>query len=288
MPASEPSSYRPISNLSIISKLLERLLARQLISFLEGNNLLPLNQSGFRCGHSTESAITKLLSDLLDAIDNADTAILALLDLTAAFDSVDHDILLERLRISFGMSDLALNWFRSYLSGRTRVVRCGGISSSSVDLACGVPQGSVLGPLLFIIYTADLPSVVTLHGFNVHMYADDSQIYGSCHPTETSRLSSALTSCTDSVAGWMRSNRLQQNAHKTDVLWCASARRAACLPTDPICIAGSDVQPSSTVRDLGVWLDSELGAASHVRLLVSRCFSALRQLRQIRRYVSGR
>lgn len=99
-------------------------------------------------------------------------------------------------------------------------------------------------------------------------------------------MSSALTSCTDSVAGWMRSNRLQLNADKTDVLWCASARRAACLPTDPICIAGSDVQPSSTVRDLGVWLDSDLGAASHVRLLVSRCFSALRQLRQIRRYVS--
>ena len=201
-------------------------------------------------------------------------------------DTVDHDILLNRLHVSFGISGSSLSWFRSYLSGRRQSVRCGGVNSILVDVVCGVPQGSILGPILFLIYTADLPSIVTAHGLSVHLYADDSQIYGSCRPDCTSALSSSLYSCSNSVSEWMRSNRLQLNADKTDVMWCASARRIASLPSAPVNIAGSDVLPVSTVRSLGVLVDSDLGAASHVRMVVSKCFAALRQLRQLRRYVS--
>ena len=282
----EPSSYRPISNLPVVSKLLERLVAQQLVTFLDRHQLLPSSQSGFRRGYSTETAITHVLSELLEAIDRGDTAVLTLLDLSAAFDTVDHKILLERLRTSFGFNGRALSWFHSYLTDRKQHVRCGGKRSSVCNVICGVPQGSVLGPILFIIYTADLAEIVADHGLSSHQYADDSQIYGSCSASNTSSLSSDISRCIDSIASWMYSNRLQLNANKTEVMWCASARRLSQLPTNPLPVAGTLVHPVSSVRDLGVYIDSDLSASTHVQRTVSRCFAALRQLRHLRRYVS--
>lgn len=282
----DPSSYRPISNLSYISKLLERLVAQQLTRFVARHQLLPSTQSGFRRGHSTETAITFVLSELLNAVDRGDTAILTLLDLSSAFDTVDHEILLERLRVSFGFDGRALSWFRSYLSDRSQHVRCGGRRSVASAVVCGVPQGSVLGPILFIIYTADLAGVVADCGLSSHQYADDNQIFGSCSPPNTSTLASDVSHCVELVGDWMGSNRLQLNANKTEVMWCASARRLSRLPTDPLPVAGSSVVPVSVVRDLGVFIDSDLGAATQVRRTVSCCFAALRRLRYLRRYVS--
>jgi hypothetical protein len=120
---SDVRSYRPISNLTVVSKLLERLVARQLIAYLKQHDLLPRLQSAYRSGHSTETAVLRVLSDILLAIDSGDVAVLAMLDLSAAFDTVDHQILLQRLRISFGISDLALSWFQSYLKDRVQHVR---------------------------------------------------------------------------------------------------------------------------------------------------------------------
>jgi len=282
-----PSSYRPISNLSVISKIMERFVARQLVSYLDTHRLLPATQSGFRRGHSTETATIRVLSDLLDSVDRGDTAALVLLDLTAAFDTVDHEILLKRLRATFGVDSIALAWFSSYLAGRKQQVRCGGKTSAIMDVICGVPQGSVLGPILFIIYTADLAPIVADRGLSLHQYADDSQIYGSCLPAAISSLSTDISLAVDDVSSWMRSNRLQLNAEKTEVMWCASARRQSQLPRCPITVAGASVEPVSVVRDLGVYIDSDLGAATHVRRTVSRCFAALRQLRHLRRYVTN-
>ena len=224
-----PSSYRPISNLSVMSKLLERVVARQLVAYLDTNHLLPDTQSGFRRGFSTDTAIICVLSDLPDAVDRDEFAALILLDLSAAFDTVDHDILLDRLRVTFGVHNSALSWFRSYLAGRRQHVRCGGTHSAPIDIVCGVPQGSVLGPILFIIYTADLESIVT----SIHKFADDSQLYGSCRPTATSSLSSTVSQCVDSVSSWMCSNRFQLNAEKTEVMWCTSTRKLSQLPRSP-------------------------------------------------------
>ena len=229
-----PSSYRPISNLSVISKLLERLVARQFVAYLNATRLLPTTQSGFRRGHSTETAIIRVLSDL-DAVDRDDTAILVLLDLSAAFDTVDNGILLERLRVTFGVDDTALAWFRSYLlCGRKQHVCCGSKCSDLVDVICSVPQGSVLGPILFIIYTANLESIVSEHGLSLHQYADDSQIYGSCQPLAVPSLSFTVSQCVDSVSSWMSSNRLQLNADKTEVMWCTSARKKSQCPNSPL------------------------------------------------------
>jgi hypothetical protein len=284
MDPDEVGSYRPISNLPVLSKLFERVVARQLLDYLQANSLLPPLQSGFRPGHSTESAVLHVLSDLLDAFDRGEVAALVLLDLSAAFDTVDHAILLERLRRSFGIDDVALSWFSSYLSGRTQSVRRGSMSSPPVNMVCGVPQGSVLGPLLFILYTADLPSIIERHQLTPHLYADDTQVYGSCLPSSADALLDRLGVCIDEVASWMGSNRLQLNANKTDFIWCHSARRHCSL--GELAVGGSTILPSTSVRDLGVIIDADLSMRAFVNHLVASCFCALRRLRSVRRYVS--
>jgi Reverse transcriptase (RNA-dependent DNA polymerase) len=157
----------PISNRSIVSKLLQRRVAKQLVSYLSFHQLLPANQSSFWTGHSTESAITKVHSDLLDAVDRGDSAVLALLELSAAFDTVDHAMLLDRLFITFSVRDDEFGWFRSYLYGRLQFVCCCGSTRVSADVFCGVPEGSVLGPIPVIMYTVDLPGIEAVHGLSV-------------------------------------------------------------------------------------------------------------------------
>ena len=151
-----------------------------------------------------------MLGDILQAIDNGSLAVLTLLDLSAAFDTVDHATLLHRLDGSYGLHGVVLSWFNSYLDGRTQFVRCGGKKSKPSRVVCGVPQGSVIGPILFLLYTADLLRLIESHGLHPHLYAYDNQIYGFCRPNDSAELQCRLSGCISDVASWMRSNRLQQ------------------------------------------------------------------------------
>jgi hypothetical protein len=282
---SDVRSYRPISNLSVISKLLEKLVARQLLSHLNSTGLLPSLQSAYRANHSTETAVLKVLSDILLDIDSGDLSALVLLDLSAAFDTVDHEILLRRLDTSFLVSGTALHWFESYLCNRRQHVRVRSTSSLSTRMVCGVPQGSVLGAILFLIYGGDLQQIIEKHGLRPHLYADDSQIYGSCRPSACPELQTRISACIDDVADWMRSNRLQLNSTKTEILWSTSSRRLHQLPQTALRVGSVHVVPSVAVRDLGILLDADVSMKSHVMRTVSTCFFVLRQLRSIRRSV---
>ena len=168
---------------------------------------------------------------------------LILVDLSAAFDTVDHSILLRRLQTSFGISENAHRWFQSYVSGRSQYVRRGPTRSSITYLVYGVPQGSVLGPILFVLYTADLITLIESYGLSPHLYADDTQVYGSCPPAAADSLSLRVSECADAISTWMKCNRLQlgwllqtsrsnSQPYKTEALWCATGRRHHQLPTD--------------------------------------------------------
>jgi len=144
-------------------------------------------------------------------------------------------------------------------------VRVRSTSSQSTRMLCGIPQGLVLGAILFLIYGGDLQRLIEEHGLRPHLYADDSQIYGSCRPEMQTRISA----CIDDVAEWMRSNRLQLNSAKTEILWCASSRRLHQLPTTALRVDLDHLAPSVVVRDLGILLDADVSTKSHVTQTVS-------------------
>ena len=174
--ATNVQNYRPISNLTYISKLVERMVCQQLTGFLNESGLLPKLQSGFRARHSTETATLRVLSDVLAAADRRGVTLLGLLDMSAAFDTVDHSILLQRTEVSFGLSGTVLSWLTSFLDGRTQQVVLNGAASSVEKITSGVPQGSVLGPHIFLLYTADIPLIAQAFGLGVHCYADDGWV----------------------------------------------------------------------------------------------------------------
>jgi len=164
-------SYRPISNVSVVSKLLEHLVARQLTAYISAERLLPDLQSAYRAYHSTETALLKVLSNIQHAVDSSDLAVLTLLEPSTVFDTVDCASLLHRLATLCGLGGSLINWFRSYLEGRTKYIRC---CTSPTRLLCGVPQGSVLGPILFLLCMA--LQLIEANDLHPQIYAGDTNI----------------------------------------------------------------------------------------------------------------
>ena len=244
---------------------------------------MPSLQSAYRQGHSTETAVLKVLSDIFDAADSQKVTLLGLLDMSAAFDTVDHNILLQRLNVSYGISGSALRWISSFLTDRTQVVAFAGSRSTSKRLTCGVPQGSVLGPLLFVLYSADIIQVAAKHGVRIHAYADDLQTYASCAAADQHSASVRLLSCVSEIGSWMTSNRLKFNADKTEFIWLGTRQQLSKINALPLEVQCQYVTQLSKVRDLGVIIDSELKMNDHVANVVRGCFYQLRQLRCVRR-----
>uniref|UniRef100_A0A4W3HD18 Reverse transcriptase domain-containing protein n=1 Tax=Callorhinchus milii TaxID=7868 RepID=A0A4W3HD18_CALMI len=244
--ASQLSSYRPISNLPFLSKVLERVVASQLRSFLSNYSLFEPLQSGFRAAHSTETALLKVTNDILTICDQGSLCLLVLFDLSAAFHTVDHAILLHRLSSHLNLQGPVLEWFRSYLSHQLHFVSTNGFSSGSRTVSCGVPQGSVLGPLLFTLYMLPLGDIIRRHGVNFHMYADDTQLYLSSS-TLNSTTTDVLTAYLSDIESWMRDNFLQLNVRKTEALLIGSRQRLRTSGADSISIQGCTLHLSKPV-----------------------------------------
>ena len=251
-------NFRPIANIAFLSKVLEKTVAVQTQDFLNSNNLYPSFQSAYRKFHSTETALLKVTNDILRTLDNHQDVILVMLDLSSAFDTLDHDILLARLESYFGFSDTVIKWFKSYLTGRSQSVVIGDVVSTSRHLEYGVPQGSVLGPLLFTLYIAPLEDVISKYVLDFMFYADDSDLYVAINPNNPLTSYETLSDCINEVILWNTRNMLLCNPGKTEVLHLSSRFIKHQNLQENFSFANTTVQVSDKVVNLGTILDKSI------------------------------
>ena len=267
-PSLDPSvlaNYRPVSNLTFLSKVLERAVNTQLNDYIKHNGLHEKYQSAYRKYHSTETALIRVQNDILLALGDRKVCLLLLLDLSSAFDTVDHAGLLNTLS-EIGLKDIALAWFSSYLRDRYQCVRIGDDSSSHKPLLSGVPQGSVLGPVLFTLYTASLGRVIETYSLNYHFYADDTSLYLTFEVTDLPDAVDRMQQCAEAVRQWMIQNMLKMNADKTELLMIATKNVSAQIPSGipVLTVGGAQISPSEVVKYIGVLMDRHLLLDSYV------------------------
>uniref|UniRef100_A0A8C2Q2T0 ribonuclease H n=1 Tax=Cyprinus carpio TaxID=7962 RepID=A0A8C2Q2T0_CYPCA len=262
-------NYRPISKLSVLAKIFESLVSDQLKDFLIVNNILIPFQSGFRKGYSTITAATKVVDDIVSAIDCKESCAALFIHLSKAFDTVDHAILLKRLS-KIGMSDNAIERFKNYLSSRYQCVTCEGIKSGEAELMVGVPQGSILGPLLFTIYINDICTNVDVAA---HLYADDTIIYSTARsPYEAlNKLQDAFTVLQKNLLKL----KLVLNSKKTKFMLFTHSRNVQDLP-QIITLYNQKIERVSCYNYLGFLLDEKLTFNPHVDKLVKKLRVKLR------------
>ena len=215
------ANYRPVSNLSFISKLVERVVVDQLTSHMHVNAPLPAYQSAYRQHHSTETVLSRVTSDIFQCMGKQQVALMVLLDLSAAFDTVDHQILLNIMQRDFGLDNSVLNWLASYLSNRSQRVMISDILSDKCNINFGVPQGSCLGPVLFTAYSSSLFQVINKHLVYSHGYADDTQLVKVFSPRSNDQILAieCIEDCVSDIQNWMLQHRLKLNDNKTEVIF---------------------------------------------------------------------
>ena len=257
---SDPSNFRPISNLNTIGKILERLALARLLPHLSISPSFSPLQSAYRKFHSTETALLKLTNDIMDAIDSGKVTILAALDMSAAFDTLDHTTLLHRLEHTFGLSGTVHTWIHSYLTNRSSFVRIDSSSSSCDTSLTGVPHGSVLGPLLFVLFISPVVDVIGLipdtqnmsEMVSFHQYADDTQLYIGANSSTLIAQIASIESCTQRVHDWLLNNGLHLNPSKSEAIAFSNPRSkplvALAESVKTITVAGSPIKLQSSIN----------------------------------------
>ncbi|MEL7308340.1 MAG: reverse transcriptase family protein, partial [Pseudomonadota bacterium] len=278
----ELSNYRPVSHLSFLSKFVERVVAKQLNCFLNSHNLFPMFQSAYRRGHSCESVLLHFLNEIILAKANKFSSCTVFLDMSAAFDTVNHSSLFNRLSVKYGLSGVVFEWFRSYLCDRLQSICLNDCMSDWRSVNQGVPQGSVLGPILFSLYSSPLSSIIQSYGLSCHVYADDIAIFTSFTLHDRIPALNTINDCTFHVFDWLNSNSLRVNPNKSKVLFCPSVGDAL----DNILVGDVNIEVSSSCKYLGVTLDEGLCFSEHISRVCRYSFAFIRSLWRIRRYLN--
>ena len=267
-------NYRPVSNLSFISKIIEKCVAEQLVDHIGSNGLNEIMQSAYKKRHSTETALLRVKSDILQNFEDDNVTCLVLLDLSATFNTVNHKILLQRLQHRYGIKGVVLKWLESYLTEGQQCVIIDGELSETALLIQGVSQGSVLCPILFTLYTAPLGNICCNHGIPYMMYADDQQFYLGCRTTSQVNYVKCMESkstCVTDIKHWMNVNYLKLNGDKTELIFLGTPQQLAkCheIIPDNIILLGDNIKPAAQVHNLGYWMDPSLKKHSHINKTV--------------------
>ena len=284
------SNFRPVSNLQFMGKIIEKCVSHQLGQHMSLYNLGDELQSAYKVAHSTETALVKVKRDCDNALDSGKSVILVLLDLSAAFDTIDHRILLDRLRSYVGVEGSAYEWLKSYVSGRSQKVLINNSVSKSLPLDVGVPQGSVLGPLLFLIYILPLRHLIAKYGVSYHGFADDTQLYLEFDPKTTDGLTTAITKlekCITEIKQWMVFNKLKLNDDKTEAVIIASPHfHLKIMDSNPVInIGNASIHFGKTVKNLGVMMDCNLNMTHQMKAVTKSMYYHMRGIRHVRHYL---
>ncbi len=274
------TNYRPISILSPISKILERIVFNQLITFLSANNILYKYQFGFRKNHSTELALVEISDLIYKALDSSEFFFSLYLDLSKAFDTVNFDILLHKLD-HYGIRGLGNQWLRSYLHNRSQCVEIDGQLSEPLTPICGVPQGSILGPLLFLIYINDLPN--TSECLNFRLFADDTKIYLS--NSSLINIQETISSELPKVTNWLHANKLSLNVKKTKFVLFKDPHKVEPFILN-VNLADSIIEREVFAKHLGVYFDADMSWVTHTKSVSTKVSKAIGTLYKIKNYVN--
>ena len=280
------TNFRPVSNLPFIGKLIEQVVIDQINHHLSKNNLHEPLQSAYTPNHSTETAVIKVTNDILRALDERQCVYLVLLDLSAAFDTIDHQVFLLRLREDCGVSRGVADWMEYYLSNRTQSIDIYGTLSDKVKLDYGFPQGSKIGPFGFKLYTKPLVAIAQKHGVSLHLYADDTQLYLPFDPQNSKFAMEQMEACITEIKLWMANNFLKLNDDKTEFIMFGSQHDLAGVSERILSVGDERVLLSTTVRNIGAMLDSTLTMIPHINNITKTCYFQIRNLSKIRKYLS--
>ena len=277
---------RPISILSTLSKILERVITEQLQTYLNTNGIIPPNQSGFRQGFSCATALLDLTDTIISSIDEGQIGALVMLDYTKAFDTINHPILLSVL-CHIGLGESAVRFFQNYLDGRTQAVVIEGKKSCSVKIEAGLPQGSIISPIMYTIYTCKFVDSIKLS--KAHFYADDTQLLKTFHPSEARIACQQLNTDIQDLIRVSENHCLHINAAKSCLLlFGREVARERARDEIEIRVKGQILPISGEAKDLGLVLDSDLRFKRHVSSVLQRAYGALKVIYSNREYLDQR
>ena len=278
-------NYRPVSNLKFLAKLLENVMYIQINEHIESQSLYPNFQSAYRKFHSCETALIQVVDDIQVMLSNNLHVAMVLLDSSSAFDTIDHGLMFTRLQEQFSITNGGLAMIKSYLTNRNFSVIIGEQISNPKELKYGVPQGSILGPMFYLLYTTEIESIVRSHGMQIHVYADDCKVYFSYKPEDKREAEERLGTCITALKTWMSANFLKLNSDKTVVKIFKPERQSSDLTVGTFSLTDIDarIQPSETIKVLGVMFGKRMNFKEFASRKIQICNLQLRNLWAVRK-----